>query len=76
MKINWSGLADEKYYEYIAKYCLPSWKKLPGEKFIVHDSDVITHEHLTVVPWKNVANFESDYWVKYNKSKKKTNNFY
>ena len=61
MKINWSGLADEKYYEYIAKYCLPSWKKLPGEKYIVHDSNKIKQKHLNIVDWETIVNREANF---------------
>ena len=41
MKIAWSGLADEGYWNLIAQYCLPSWEQLPGDKFIIHDSNKI-----------------------------------
>tara|TARA_B110000285_G_scaffold66152_1_gene76045 strand:- start:41 stop:799 length:759 start_codon:yes stop_codon:yes gene_type:complete len=75
MKIIWSGLADAKYYEYIAKYCLPSWEKLPGEKYIVHDSNVINEKYLTIRDWKDVGNYNAPFW-KIQKSKKKTNNFW
>lgn len=75
MKIKWSGLADEKYYNYIAKYCLPSWKKLPGEKYIVHDSNKINQSFLNVVDWKDVGNYSSPFW-KIQTSRKKTNNFW
>jgi len=75
MKVKWSGLADEKYYEYIAKYCLPSWEKLPGEKYIVNDGNSIQHNFIKVVKWDKVGNFKSPFW-KIHKSRKKTNNFW
>lgn len=75
MKINWSGLADENYYEYIAKYCLPSWKKLPGKKYIVNDGNSIQHDFLNVVKWKKVGNYDAPFW-EIQKSRKKTNNFW
>lgn len=75
MKIKWSGLADEKYYEYIAKYCLPSWNKLPGEKYIVHDSNKINHDFLKIIKSKKVDNYNSPFW-KIQKARKKTNNFW
>lgn len=75
MKIKWSGLADEQYYEYIAKYCLPSWNKLPGEKYIIHDSNKINYDFTNVVAWKDVGNYEAPFW-QIQKSRKKTNNFW
>jgi len=56
MKLNWCGLADRVYYEYIAKYCLSSWKKLPGEKYIVHDSNIINFPYLKTINWSAVVN--------------------
>lgn len=76
MIIKWSGLADEKYYQSIAKYCLPSWKKLPGEKFIVHDSECINYDFLNVVSWKDVVDYNCDWITIHNNDKKKTNNFW
>jgi hypothetical protein len=52
----WSGLADENYYNYIAKFCLPSWKKLPGEKYIIHDSNKISINGLKIIDWNIVYN--------------------
>lgn len=75
MKIKWSGLADENYYDYIAKYCLPSWYKLPGEKYIVNDGSSIQHDFLNVVKWKKVGNYDAPFW-EIQKSRKKTNNFW
>jgi hypothetical protein len=56
MKIAFSGLADENYWEYIAKYCVESWKKLPGDKFIVHDSNKIKIKGIDVVQWDSIVN--------------------
>lgn len=56
MRIAWSGLADSKYYHYIAKYCIPSWNKLPGTKYIVHDSNDITDSNFNIVDWTYVYN--------------------
>ena len=61
MKLVWSGLADAKYYDYIAKYCLPSWKKLPGKKFVVHDSNIINLEGIEIVDWDIVPNNDSKF---------------
>ena len=76
MKIKWSGLADEIYYNHIAQYCLPSWKKLPGKKYIVHNSNTIKEKHLDIINWNTIANYDSKYWVTYNNGKKKTNSFW
>ena len=75
MKIKWSGLADANYYEHIAKYCLPSWEKLPGKKYIVHDSNLINYEFLNIIDWSKVGNYNSEFW-KIQKERKKTNNFW
>ena len=56
MNIAWSGLADAKYYEFIAKYCLPSWQQLPGDKYVVCDDDVIDIPNIEIVQWNNVYN--------------------
>lgn len=73
-KICWSGLADKNYYEYIAKYCLPSWKKLPGEKSIIHDDNAINHQFLNIINQNNVLNKDCKF-LKTN-PKKKTHNFW
>lgn len=75
MRIKWSGLADENYYEYIAKYCLPSWDKLPGDKHIVVDGKYIQHDFLKTVNWKKVGNYNAPF-LKIQKERKKTNNFW
>lgn len=54
VKIAWSGLADKKYYEHIAKYCLPSWKNLPGDKFLVTDSDKIDIPDIKYIKWDDI----------------------
>ncbi|NBP58566.1 hypothetical protein EBU71_18925 [bacterium] len=56
MRLAWSGLADAKYYHHIAKYCLPSWTKLPGDKYIVHDSNEINLNEFIVIDWNNTYN--------------------
>jgi len=76
MKIKWSGLADAKYFQHIAQYCLPSWEKLPGDKHIVHDDTLITYNFINLVNWDNIVNYNSEYWVTYNNGKKKTNSFW
>lgn len=75
MKVKWSGLADENYYEYIAKYCLPSWYKLPGEKFIINDGKSIQHDFLNVVKWKHIVDNNAPF-LKIQKERKKTHNFW
>lgn len=61
MKLIWSGLADAHYYNYIAKYCLPSWTKLPGEKYVIHDADKINIDGINIVDWKTVPNNNSKF---------------
>jgi len=61
MNIIWSGLADKHYYEYIAKYCLPSWKKLPGKKYVIHDSDKINISGINIVDWNTVGNYDANF---------------
>ncbi|NBP57011.1 hypothetical protein EBU71_10875 [bacterium] len=56
MRIAWSGLADSKYYHYIAKYCLPSWRKLPGDKYVIHDAKDIIDPNFSVIDWQHAYN--------------------
>jgi hypothetical protein len=74
MNIAWSGLADEKYYDYIAKYCLPSWSKLPGKKYVIHDSNRINIEGIDVINWNIVPKLESTFLK--NTKRKKSINFW
>lgn len=60
-KINWAGLADSRYYHHIAKFCLPSWKKLPGKKFIIHDAEDIKIDHLEIIDWNQIPNRSSKF---------------
>jgi hypothetical protein len=57
--VAWSGLADAKYYELIAKYCIPSWTKLPGDKYIVHDNNIINIPRFNIVQWNDIYNQEN-----------------
>jgi hypothetical protein len=68
-KIMWSGLADKNYYNVIAQYCLPSWEALPGDKNIVHDSNVIKISNIDITPWDNIHNKQSNF-LKRNPRKK------
>lgn len=61
MKIKWAGLADKKYYNIIAKYCLPSWAKLPGEKYIITDKKKLTIKTITRIDWSSVPNYQSNF---------------
>ena len=72
--VKWSGLADSKYYEYIAKFCLPSWTMLPGEKFVIHDGDLIDIPGINIVPWEGIPNEQSKFIA--NQPKKKPWNFW
>ena len=60
-KLIWSGLADENYYNVIAQYCLPSWKNLPGDKNVIHDSNSINIDSVRVIPWSIVNNKNSNF---------------
>ena len=60
-KIIYTGLADKIYYEVIAQYCLPSWEKLPGSKYIIHDSDVINFPFLQTIQWNDIPNNNSKF---------------
>lgn len=61
MRIAWAGLADSKYYHYIAKYCLPSWSKLPGDKYIIHDANDISSNDFYVVDWNYAYNKQNKF---------------
>jgi hypothetical protein len=69
LSIAWSGLADSKYYHYIAKYCLPSWHQLPGDKFIVHDSNDITDHNFKVIDWEYAYNRDNTFTKKCKRTK-------
>jgi hypothetical protein len=68
-KLSWVGLADEHYYDHIAKYCLPSWTKLPGEKYVIHDADKINIDNIKIIDWKTVPNNKSKFLEITNKTK-------
>lgn len=72
MKIAWSGLADKKYYEYIAKYCLPSWGNLPGDVYLVTDDVTLPVKGMTVVDYNSIENKESKFLA----GSKKVHNFW
>lgn len=61
-KIIWSGLADKNYYDVIAQYCLPSWSKLIGDKYIVHDDNIINIPDLNIINSEKVENKESKFF--------------
>ena len=69
MTIAWSGLADSKYYHYIAKYCIPSWSKLPGDKYIVHDSNDISIHDIDVIDWNFAYNRDNTFTKKCKRTK-------
>lgn len=52
--VAWAGLADHVYWHNIARFCVPSWKDLPGDKFVIHDSDKIDLPGINVVDWNSV----------------------
>jgi hypothetical protein len=69
MNIAWSGLADAKYYEHIAKYCLPSWTKLPGDKYVVCDNNVIDIPSIEIVKWNDIYNQKNKFTEFCNRTK-------
>lgn len=73
-KLIWSGLADYVYYEMIAKYCLESWTKLPGSKYILHDKNLINIPGIDVIDYNIVENKNSNFLKQ--KPSKKTWNFW
>jgi len=73
-KILWSGLADEKYYNYIAKYCLPSWAALPGSKHVIHDSTLINIPSVEIIHWNQIPNLNSKFLKSHHG--RKSNNFW
>jgi hypothetical protein len=75
MKLNiaWAGLADLNYWNHIAKYCVPSWKELPGDKFLICDSDDVLIPSVNVVQWDNVVNPNAKFPTTYSQSRKQTN---
>lgn len=76
MNIVWSGLADNEYWDHIAKYCVPSWNLLPGDKYIIHNANLINLDYIKIINWDKVPNYNSD-WIKiHNNKKAKTNNFW
>lgn len=68
-KLAWSGLADADYWKMIAKYCVPSWEKLPGDKFLIHDSNLVKLDFIELVDWKKVYNKNSKFLTMTNKNK-------
>jgi hypothetical protein len=71
-KLIWSGLADGQYWNYIAKYCVPSWEKLPGSKYIIHDDILISLPFVDLIDWACVPNNDSAF-LKTNPRKKPWN---
>jgi hypothetical protein len=62
-------LADSNYYHRIAKYCLPSWDKLPGDKYIVHDGNDINILNINIVDWKYAFNRSNTFTKKCSRTK-------
>jgi len=75
MKLNiaWSGLSDLNYWNWIAKFCVPSWEVLPGDKFLICDSADITVPSVNIIPWDSVVNIESKFPTTYSRGRKQTN---
>lgn len=71
-RINWAGLCDERYWDYIAKYCLPSWTNLPGNKFIVTDNLNLIVKNINNIDWNIVVDANSNF-LKLTEKKKQLN---
>lgn len=72
MKIAWSGLADKKYWEYIAKFCVPSWNQLLGDKYVVTDDMSLPITGVTLIDYNSIENKNSRFLA----GSKKVHNFW
>lgn len=73
MNIAWAGLVDQKYWDYIAKCCVPSWTNLPGDKYLITDNlSLPVSSEFTLVDYNTVENKNSVF----NASSKKVDNFW
>lgn len=68
-KLAWSGMADTIYWHHIARYCVPSWKKLPGDKFLVSDGNNIDLDFIKLIDWDTSHNSKSKFLTMTKKSK-------
>ena len=76
MNIAWVGLADIKYWEYIAKYCVPSWPALPGDKYIITDDpNFKLDDNFKIVNFDKIKNNESKFIAR-NEGSRKVHNFW
>lgn len=76
MSVAWVGLADLKYWEYIAKYCVPSWTILPGDKYIITDDATFKlDDNFKVVQFETVENKQSKFLAR-NEGSRKVHNFW
>jgi hypothetical protein len=75
MKLNiaWAGLADLNYWNHIAKYCVPSWEELPGDKFLICDSEDVSIPAVNIVQWNSIVNPNARFPTIYSQSRKQTN---
>lgn len=71
-KINWSGLADENYWKYIAQFCVPSWTVLPGTKYVITESKIINIAGVKIVDWNIVPDMNANF-LKLSKKTKQHN---
>lgn len=72
-QIAWSGLSDYNYWNNIAGLCVPSWKDLPGDKFLVTDKIDLTVEGISLIDWQQVGDNYSGFPTKFSQGKKQTN---
>lgn len=75
LSIAFVGVSDQHYYEHIAKYCLPSWETLPGDKFLITDLLDVREHFFKIVNLDKILNLESNF-IKNFQSSKKVYNFW
>jgi hypothetical protein len=73
MNIAWSGLSDYNYWTHIASLCVPSWKNLPGDKFLITDEKKFLIDGVSLIDWNDVANVDLGFPVNFSQGKKQTN---
>jgi hypothetical protein len=72
-KIAWIGHSDTNYWNYIAKFCVPSWKLLPGKKILITDFLDMHLSEFTIIDCEKVYNKISKFPNEISKGKKQTN---
>jgi hypothetical protein len=73
LNIAWSGLSDFNYWNHIAKYCVPSWQELPGDKFLICDNAELSVPNINIVPWDTVVDPDAKFPKIHSRGRKQTN---